>query len=496
MRKNSRTMAIESLVCGRVVGFRAAPPVCKGPQRPRVNPRIPFCSERTHGNGEITKKSSSVSTVLVRADGGPAFRQGSQSMATDDSVPEGHKELHASLYGDSDNAADEHDSRKSKYVFVEGEDDGSSLVPLDTFLSKRRQPAGNSTMAPPMGVFAIYDQSRALQYVSYSRNITLSVKSILEKVGDERCAFVRNMVFANAAMQTRQAMEKQKQNWIDENGTVPPGNGIEKESWEIGFTQSAMSESEKVLYDDQKSKMVAAMGQTESVPAGATGEKRREQLKSAVEGGDWSQVIEEQTQATIDPPTMEEDTSSQPVTTPFVQAQVHRTISSSNEKIPVMTKEAVDKALDDVRPYLIADGGDVQVLEVDSDGRILLQLQGACGTCAASSSTMKMGIERCLIATFGDQVKEVIEVGGATAQALATVASVDAHINGLRGAIGAYGGSVTVSAVDPPICSIDYVGPKPLAYGLVAALKDKFPELTNILVYDGETGDPIDFDAY
>jgi Fe-S cluster biogenesis protein NfuA len=486
-------MAIESLVSGRVTGFRTAPQVFTGRQGLRVNRKGPCCFERSRGYDNKLYKAS---RVVVRADGGQAFRQNSQSMATDDSVPEGHKELHAALYGDSDNAADEHDSRKSKYAFVEGEDDGSSLVPLNTFLSKRRQPAGNSTMAPPMGVFAIYDQSRALQYVSYSRNITLSVRSIAEKVGDEKCAFVRNMVFANAAMQTRQAMEKQKQNWIDENGTVPPGNGIDKESWEIGFAQSAMSESEKVLYDDQKSKMVAAMGQTESGAASATGQQRREKLKSAVEGGDWSQVIEEQTQATIDPPGMEDDTSSQPVTTPFVQAQVHRTISSSNEEMPVMTKEAVDKALDDVRPYLIADGGDVQVLEVDSDGRILLQLQGACGSCAASSSTMKMGIERCLIATFGDQVKEVIEVGGATSQTIATVASVDAHINGLRGAIGAYGGSVTVSAVDPPVCSIDYVGPKPLAYGLVAALKDKFPELTNILVYDGETGDIIDFDAY
>eukprot|EP00889_Picochlorum_renovo_P005412 jgi/Picre1/32442/NNA_007788.t1 len=119
------------------------------------------------------------------------------------------------------------------------------------------------------------------------------------------------------------------------------------------------------------------------------------------------------------------------------------------------------------------------------DGRILLQLQGACGSCPASSSTMKMGIERCLLAKFGDQVKEVSKLGGGVEKIEATVATVDAHINGLRGAIDAYGGAVEVRAVNPPTAELLYTGPKPLAYGLVAAVKDKFPELGDIRVIDG-----------
>ena len=47
----------------------------------------------------------------------------------------------------------------------------------------------------------------------------------LERVGEERCAFVRAMVFANRAMATRANLEREARNWIDAEGTTPPGNG-------------------------------------------------------------------------------------------------------------------------------------------------------------------------------------------------------------------------------------------------------------------------------
>lgn len=66
------------------------------------------------------------------------------------------------------------------------------------------------------------------------------------------------------------------------------------------------------------------------------------------------------------------------------------------EDYPPLTLAFVDRALDEVRPYLIADGGNVEVAEVE-DGVVKLRLQGACGTCASSAATMKMGIERSLM---------------------------------------------------------------------------------------------------
>eukprot|EP00889_Picochlorum_renovo_P005413 jgi/Picre1/32443/NNA_007789.t1 len=84
---------------------------------------------------------------------------------------------------------------------------------------------------------------------------------LLELFREEKCAFVRNMVFANTAMQTRQALEAQQSNWINEHGTVPPGNGIEKDVWDVPFNVTAMSDKERNVYHAKREKMVAAMGE-------------------------------------------------------------------------------------------------------------------------------------------------------------------------------------------------------------------------------------------
>ena len=52
-----------------------------------------------------------------------------------------------------------------------------------------------------------------------------STQGHLERVGDDRCALVRSMVFANRAMATRANLEREARNWIDAEGTTPPGNG-------------------------------------------------------------------------------------------------------------------------------------------------------------------------------------------------------------------------------------------------------------------------------
>ena len=80
------------------------------------------------------------------------------------------------------------------------------------------------------------------------------------------------------------------------------------------------------------------------------------------------------------------------------------------EDYPPLTVPFVDRALDEVRPYLIADGGNVEVVEVE-DGIVKLRLQGACGTCASSTATMKMGIERSLMVCFSVQLHWLMHSG-------------------------------------------------------------------------------------
>jgi Fe-S cluster biogenesis protein NfuA len=61
--------------------------------------------------------------------------------------------------------------------------------------------------------------------------------------------------------------------------------------------------------------------------------------------------------------------------------------------------------LDELRPYLMADGGNVEL--VDIEGPVVkLRLQGACGSCPSSTMTLKMGIERKL----RDSIPEISEV--------------------------------------------------------------------------------------
>lgn len=61
-----------------------------------------------------------------------------------------------------------------------------------------------------------------------------------------------------------------------------------------------------------------------------------------------------------------------------------------------MLKEKVESALDDVRPSLQADGGNVELVDVTDDGVVKVKLQGACAGCPMSQMTLSQGIERHL----------------------------------------------------------------------------------------------------
>lgn len=59
-------------------------------------------------------------------------------------------------------------------------------------------------------------------------------------------------------------------------------------------------------------------------------------------------------------------------------------------------KEKVTKVINAIRPYLQADGGDVELVEVTQDGIVKVRLTGACGGCPMSAYTLKMSIENKL----------------------------------------------------------------------------------------------------
>jgi Fe-S cluster biogenesis protein NfuA len=65
----------------------------------------------------------------------------------------------------------------------------------------------------------------------------------------------------------------------------------------------------------------------------------------------------------------------------------------------------VENVLDELRPYLMSDGGNVELVEIEGP-TVRLRLQGACGSCPSSAMTLKMGIERKL----KEEIPDIAEI--------------------------------------------------------------------------------------
>lgn len=71
--------------------------------------------------------------------------------------------------------------------------------------------------------------------------------------------------------------------------------------------------------------------------------------------------------------------------------------------------EKVLNVLDQVRPYLQQDGGDLKLIEITDDNVVNVELIGACSSCAFSTMTLKNGVEATLKKVL-PQIKEVVAV--------------------------------------------------------------------------------------
>ena len=62
----------------------------------------------------------------------------------------------------------------------------------------------------------------------------------------------------------------------------------------------------------------------------------------------------------------------------------------------LMLNEEVKKAIEEVRPSLKADGGDIELVSVSDDGKVKVKLKGACNGCPMAQVTLKQGVEKYL----------------------------------------------------------------------------------------------------
>ncbi|KAF7103438.1 hypothetical protein CFC21_104428 [Triticum aestivum] len=145
-----------------------------------------------------------------------------------------------------------------------------------------------------------------------------------------------------------------------------------------------------------------------------------------------------------------------------------------------LTEENVERVLDEVRPSLMRDGGNVALHEIDGLV-VVLMLQGACGSCPSSTMTLKMGIESRL----RDKIPEILEVeqihDTETGLELNTE-NVEKVLDEIRPYLsGTGGGSLELVQIDGFIVKIEISGPAAgvmtVRVAVTQKLREKIPSI-------------------
>lgn len=69
----------------------------------------------------------------------------------------------------------------------------------------------------------------------------------------------------------------------------------------------------------------------------------------------------------------------------------------------------VEKALEEIRPFLQSDGGDITLISIDDESSVRVRLEGACVGCSVNQMTLKSGVEMT-IKKYAPQIQEVINI--------------------------------------------------------------------------------------
>mmetsp|Transcript_7794 Transcript_7794/g.11763 ORF Transcript_7794/g.11763 Transcript_7794/m.11763 type:complete len:220 (-) Transcript_7794:9-668(-) len=114
---------------------------------------------------------------------------------------------------------------------------------------------------------------------------------------------------------------------------------------------------------------------------------------------------------------------------------------STDDQGPLpLTLQNVETVLDEMRPYLMSDGGNVRVVEIDGPV-VRLALEGACGSCPSSTMTMKMGLEKRLM----EKIPEISEVVQSIPDGPPLVLEeIEKVLDGVRPFLSVAGGAISV----------------------------------------------------
>ncbi|CAN4110711.1 unnamed protein product [Withania somnifera] len=148
-----------------------------------------------------------------------------------------------------------------------------------------------------------------------------------------------------------------------------------------------------------------------------------------------------------------------------------------------LTAENIETVLDEIRPYLISDGGNVALHEIDGNV-VKLKLQGACGSCPSSVTTMKLGIERRLM----EKIPEIVAVESVPDEETGlelNEENVEKVLEEIRPyLVGAAGGSLELVAIEEPIVKVRITGPAAgvmtVRVAVTQKLREKIPAIAAV----------------
>ncbi|KAG8089367.1 hypothetical protein GUJ93_ZPchr0011g27381 [Zizania palustris] len=164
--------------------------------------------------------------------------------------------------------------------------------------------------------------------------------------------------------------------------------------------------------------------------------------------------------------------------------QVVKAIANPDPAVELpLTAENVELVLDEVRPYLMADGGNVVLHEIDGNV-VRLKLQGACGSCPASVTTMKMGIERRLM----EKIPEIVAVEPIADEETGlelNEENIEKVLDEIRPyLVGTGGGELEFVAIEEPIVKVRLTGPAAgvmtVRVALTQKLREKIPKIAAV----------------
>eukprot|EP00636_Phaeomonas_parva_P011855 CAMPEP_0118878642 /NCGR_PEP_ID=MMETSP1163-20130328/18559_1 /TAXON_ID=124430 /ORGANISM="Phaeomonas parva, Strain CCMP2877" /LENGTH=385 /DNA_ID=CAMNT_0006814553 /DNA_START=124 /DNA_END=1281 /DNA_ORIENTATION=+ len=316
--------------------------------------------------------------------------------------------------------------------------DGSLLLPIDTFLN-------SFSDAEFSGVYAVSDKFERVVFVGISKHVTLALRHHLETLGADD---VNAVQVRHVDSPKRSAMERLRMQWVDFLPYTPEGN----QPGEAGARWAA-----------------SVQAATEAVVA--------------VEVPVYTESAKPKPNPNPNP-----SAASAPVVSPF-ESGAEEAPSSVGESLE-FTRENMEKVLDEVRPFLQADGGDVTLKDLDpaGGGVVSLELVGACGSCPSATVTMQMGIERRLREDWPNiEVKNVTEAPPPGAPAKPeleelSVLEIGKALQPILPTIESMGGSVQIVDVDKAAGSVtlSYNGPPRIANGIELSLKD-LPQVKEVI---------------